>query len=132
MKEQFELKIALPVSPEKVYSTWLSSEGHTAMTGSEAHCSDRVGDYFNAWEGYIEGRNLELLENQRILQSWRSSEFSEEDEDSLLEIELSAIPEGCELKLKHSNIPEGQTLYIQGWEEYYFQPMLQYFLSHIP
>ncbi|GAB5409367.1 MAG: hypothetical protein BalsKO_17320 [Balneolaceae bacterium] len=97
------------------------------MTGGEASCTDYVGGTFTAWDGYISGTNISLIENKEIKQSWRTTEFTDSDDDSELIIRLKNIDEGCELTLIHSNIPEGQSDYKKGWIEYYFNPMKEYF-----
>ena len=38
-----------------------------------------------AWDGYISGRNVELIPGERIVQTWRTSEFGVSDPDSNLE-----------------------------------------------
>ena len=127
MKESFTLTETFPVTPEVIYQAWLDSEGHTQMTGGEAECSAKIGAPFTAWDGYITGTNKSLSENTEIVQSWRTSEFKEEDEDSILTIRLKAVAAGCELTLIHTNLPKGQTQYLKGWEEHYFAPMQHYF-----
>lgn len=127
MRETFELKEIFGVPPSKIYHAWLDSELHTKMTGGDAECGNQVGDSFTAWDGYIFGTNIELVINQKIVQKWRTSEFSEEDEDSLLSITLNKTSEGTELVLSHSNIPKGQTQYEQGWLDHYFTPMKEFF-----
>lgn len=93
-----------------------------------AVCNRLEGHDFSAWDDYISGKNLKLKENSRIVQSWRSTEFNEKEEDSFLEIKLEETKEGTELTLLHSNIPEGQSEhYKNGWIEYYFEPMNAYF-----
>ena len=120
MKESFELKESFQVPPAKIYAAWLDSVGHTAMTGGEADCNAQVGGSFTAWDGYISGTNLELIPNQKIVQSWRSTQFAPEDEDSELTIQLEETAEGTLLTLIHQNIPEGQTQYKLGWINHYF------------
>ncbi len=97
------------------------------MTGGEATVSDEVGGTFEAWDGYIEGKNLELEPSKRILQSWRTAEFSNADEDSLLEILFAAEGTGTRLTIRHSNLPEQGMQYKQGWVDSYIIPMLEYF-----
>lgn len=127
MKEEFEIKTLLFASASEVYKAWLDSSKHSEMTGGEASCSNKVGASFSAWDGYITGKNIALLENEEIIQSWRTSEFNETDEDSELSIKFNETRDGCELIIFHSNIPEGQTQYEQGWREHYFEPMQAYF-----
>ncbi|MEO0896503.1 MAG: SRPBCC domain-containing protein [Bacteroidota bacterium] len=127
MKEQFEISYSFAVSPEKVFKAWLDSKAHTDMTGGLAECSDKEGNSFTAWDGYINGRNITLISGQKIIQSWRTVEFSEDDEDSLLVLTFEEEAGGCKLILHHSNIPSGQTTYKQGWVDNYFLPMETYF-----
>lgn len=124
---EFSLTTTFPVSPEKIYTSWLDGDLHKAMTGGDAEGKAEVGTVFTAWDGYISGENLELVPNRRIVQSWRTTEFDDDAEDSLLEIDLKVTDDGCELTIKHSNIPPGQPDYKQGWIDFYFEPMSKYF-----
>ncbi len=128
MKNKFTISTILPAEPEKVFRAWLSTEGHTSMTGSPAKVEPRVGGTFTAWDGYISGKTLELKPYTHIVQSWRTSEFSEKDPDSRLEIVLEAVKGGTKLTMTQTSIPEGQAdSYESGWDENYFQPMKVYF-----
>ena len=126
---EFTLKTKIDAPADKVYTTWLSSQGHTEMTGGAAIISDKIGDIFTAWDGYIEGKNIELEPNKRILQSWRTSQFEETEVDSQLEILLHEIDGQTELALIHTNLPESGEHYKKGWDNHYFQPMKAYFSS---
>lgn len=97
------------------------------MTGGEAQCSDIVGGRFSAWDGYISGTNESLTPNQEIVQRWRTIEFADTDPSSLLTIRLTPYALGCQLILIHTEIPENQPDYEQGWREHYFEPMASYF-----
>ena len=128
MENEFTVSTLLAAAPEKVFRAWLSSDGHTAMTGSPARVDPRVGGAFTAWDGYISGRTVALKPYTRILQDWRTTEFPEDSPDSQIEIILEPVEGGTKLTLTHRNIPEGQTeSYRSGWVESYFQPMKEYF-----
>lgn len=125
---EFELTESFSVPPSVIYHAWLDSDLHMKMTGGEASCSNQIGSSFSAWDGYILGKNLELIENEKIVQSWRTSEFSSKDEDSIITIYIRKTPNGTELTLHHKNIPKGQmTQYKKGWVEHYFTPMKEFF-----
>jgi hypothetical protein len=90
--------------------------------------SDVVGADVSAWDGYISGRNLELIPGERIVQSWRTSEFADEHEDSAISIVLTEIGDGTLLTLEHSNVPDDHRSYEEGgWQSNYFEPMVAYF-----
>lgn len=124
---EFTIETTINTSAKNIYDTWLSSDGHSKMTGGEATASKNIGDDFTAWDGYITGKNIELEENERIVQSWRSSEFDEDDEDSQIEVILTENKGITVLTLHHSNLPEGEDHYKNGWDEHYFQPMKAFF-----
>ncbi len=128
MKNQFTISTFLPAPPEKVFRAWLSSEGHSGMTGSPARVEPRVGGAFTAWDGYITGRTSALKPYTRIVQAWRTTEFPVDCADSQIEIVLEAVEGGTKLTLTHTNIPDGQAeSYESGWDESYFQPMNEWF-----
>ncbi len=128
MPYSFTLTTTIPASPQEVYEAWLDSLAHSEMTGGEAVMSDEIGAEVSAWEGYISGRNLELVPGARIVQSWRTSEFGDEHEDSIVTITLEDMDGGTLLTLEHSNVPEEQRSYEEGgWRENYFEPMMAYF-----
>jgi len=130
MQNEFTLVETFAAKPAEIYRAWLSSDGHTAMTGSPAKVDGRIGGDFTAWDGYIWGSFLELEEHRRILQAWHTSEFPEGADDSGVEVLLEESNGGTKLTLIHTKIPEGQAeSYAKGWEDFYFKPMREYFSS---
>jgi activator of HSP90 ATPase len=128
MKNKFTLTVTIHAKAETIYKAWLSTEGHSAITGSPAKVDGTVNGDFSAWDGYIWGMFLELEPNHRILQAWRTGEFPSEAEDSIVEILFNEEHGKTKLTLNHSNIPEGQADgYKTGWEDFYFKPMKEYF-----
>ncbi len=128
MSESITVRFTLPVSAREVYDAWLDGPRHSAMTGAKATASRAVGGEFTAWDGYIRGKNLLLIENKKIVQSWRSTEFPEDAADSVLSIRLTERHGITEVELEHADIPAGQSVqYQSGWIEYYANPMQKYF-----
>ena len=103
---EFTLTTTLKATAKQIYKSWLSTQRHTKMTGGAAFVSDKVGETFTAWEGYITGKNIELESYNRIVQSWRTSNFEDNEDDSQIEILLSENGEETTLTLKHTNVPE--------------------------
>ena len=127
---EFTLKTTLNAPAKDIYNAWISSEGHTKMTGGEATASNKIGGSFTAWDGYIQGKNLVLEEDKRIVQSWRTSQFEPHEEDSQIEVLLAEKGGSTELTLIHSKVPESGEHYIKGWDEHYFQPMKKHFAKN--
>lgn len=128
METEFTISEIFNVSAESLYKAWLSTEGHTLMTRSPAKVDGREGGDFTAWDGYIWGTFQELEENKKIAQSWRTSEFPEEADDSMVEILLREENGKTTITLTHTHIPAGQADdYRKGWDDFYFKPMKEYF-----
>ena len=128
MENKFTISDIIPAIPEQIYKAWLSTDGHTKMTGSPAEVESKVRGKFTAWDGYISGETLELKPYSRIIQAWRTTEFPEGSPDSRVETLLELVEGGTKITIIHSNIPDGQADdYKQGWEDFYFKPMKNYF-----
>ena len=128
MKNEFTLTAEFNTSADKIYKAYVSTQGHTLMTGSPAKVVGKTNGDFTAWDGYIWGTFLELEENKRITQAWRTREFPEEAPDSRVEILLEETNGKTKLTLVHTDIPAGQEDdYKKGWEDFYFKPMREFF-----
>ncbi len=130
MSYEFTLTALIPASPQDIYDAWLDSRGHSAMTGGKATQSRQAGDPVTAWDGYISGRNLELIPGRRIVQTWRTTQFTDAHADSVITVLLEPTAGGTRLTLVHNNVPDGQTSYEEaGWKTHYIEPMQKYFAT---
>jgi activator of HSP90 ATPase len=128
MADSFSVSRVLPATPQQIYEAWLDADDHSEMTGASATCDPKVGGAFTAWEGYIEGTNVALEPFSRIVQRWRTVEFSDDAPDSLLEIVLEPSNGGTIVTINHREIPQGQgDSYKVGWTDHYFVPMDAHF-----
>lgn len=126
--ESITLIVELPVPADELFRAWLDSAAHSQFTGALAEIDPTVGGSFSAWDGYISGKTLEIEHSRRILQRWRTTEFNQDDPDSILELLFEPFGMGTRLTLVHTKIPDGQSeMYREGWEEYYYSPMQEYY-----
>ena len=124
---KFEIEDTIGASPEEIYAAWTDAEGHAAMTGSPSTGSYEVGGTATAWGGYITSVTEVLEENKRIVQRWRTAQFTEDEGDSRVEITLSPVEGGTLVHIVHSDLPEHGMQYHQGWVDHYFEPMKAHF-----
>lgn len=125
---EFTLQTTIHAPAKAIFEAWLNSNGHSEMTGGEANISDQIGEAFTAWDGYIMGKNILIEPNGKIIQSWRTTEFQDDQDDSQIELQFEEIrPNITQLTLIHTNVPEDGEHYIKGWEDHYFSPMKDYF-----
>lgn len=127
MKFQVQQTFKVPI--DKLFKAWLNSEEHSSMTGGEAVADDIEGNSFSAWDGYIFGKNIEIVPSKYIKQSWRTTEFRENEQDSIVMVEFLDEDGLGTIIITHSNLPEHGMQYMQGWKDHYFTPMLKYFDS---
>jgi uncharacterized protein YndB with AHSA1/START domain len=126
--DELTMSVVLKAPVEIVYFAWINSEEHTLFTGAEAEIEPVIGGKFAAWDGYISGETVKLDPPKRIVQQWRTTEFPDDAPDSMLEVLFEPVAEGTKLTLVHTDIPDGQCeSYRQGWEEFYFKPMQEYY-----
>lgn len=130
MPYDFEVSGTVPATCEDVYTAWLSSELHSAMTGGVAVIDPQVGGSFTAWDDYITGTTLELEPFHRIVQSWRTTQFTDTDEDSQIEVTFTPDGDGTLVTIRHRNVPSGHRGYEDGgWKQSYLDPMTDHFSS---
>lgn len=126
----FTVSATIPASPKAIYDAWLDGKQHGLMNGGgKATGSTKVGGKFTAWDGYINGRNLELVPGKRIVQSWRTTQFTDKDSNSQIAVTLAKVAGGTKVTLRHSNVPDGHDGYKSGWKTHYFEPMKAYFVK---
>ena len=63
--------IIFKASPNQVYEALMDSKKHAKFTGDKAEISREVGGKISAYGGFIEGENLELVQDKKITQKWR-------------------------------------------------------------
>lgn len=123
--------VTLPASPKAVYAAWMSSKEHGSWTETEAHISQKVGGKFTVFDGWAEGKNVELQSGKRIVQSWRADDWPEEH-FSTITVELLRAPKGTKLLFRQIGVPTGKAKSIaQGWKDYYWIPMKKYFSTKL-
>ena len=90
---------------------------HPAQIGTEQ------GAAFSLFGGYITGRQIELLENQRIVQAWRVGSWGP-GVYSIARFELTAQASGTKLIFDHTGFPAGTAEHLaSGWHANYWRPL---------
>ncbi len=121
-------KVVIPATPNEVYEAFVDPKKHSKFTGSRATFDPEVGGEFTAWDGYISGKNLELKKGKRIVQEWLTTEWPKGFPSSRLELTLRKTEEGTEISMVHSGVPAEQVEDIlQGWNEFYWEPLKEFF-----
>ena len=127
MAESIHQEITLNASPEHVFTAYTDSTQHAGFTGRDAEINAESGASFSCHNGMIEGRNIEIVPNKRIVQAWRVANW-DEGAYSIVNIDLEGQDSGTKVTLTHVGFPEGQKVHLEGgWHENYWKPMANYF-----
>jgi activator of HSP90 ATPase len=113
--------------PERLFALYMDPKEHAAFTGGKVEISSTPGSRFSAFDGVLSGATLFTVPGRMIVQRWRSTQWREDDLDSILTMLFVRDGSGGAIELTHVNVPEhdhdGVT---QGWQKYYYEPLRAY------
>ena len=103
----------------------MDSKKHSKFTESKTKISREVGGNFSIFEGDINGKNVELIQDKKIIQTWRSEgENWPKGYYSTITLIFEPVDDGTLIKFTHTDIPEGAYESVkEGWDKYYWEPL---------
>ncbi len=111
--------------PEDVYLALTTASTIHLWSGEPAVMKEEAGFEFSLWDGSIEGRNLEFVKNEKIVQQWY---FGEQAGESIVTLLLHPHKKGTSVELRHTNIPDDDYEdIIEGWDEIYFAALIEFY-----
>lgn len=114
-------------TPAILYQLYMNAKKHSMVTGATAVITAREGSKYAAHGNYIKGRNLQLIKDKLIVQSWRASDWNKDDIDSTFIIDLEQRGRDTLLHVTHANLPDEHAGGIdKGWHDYYWKPWKQW------
>jgi len=120
----FEIAFAAPAA--RIYQVLLDAKQFSACTKLPAVMDSRPGGTFKLFDGQIEGRNIELVPDKRIVQAWRPAHWPA-GEYSVANFELTAHMTGTRLIFDHKGFPAAEHDSLSdGWKAHYWQPLHKY------
>ena len=88
-----------------------------------AEISREVGGTFALFGGYITGRHVELVPNERIVQAWRTDGWAP-GVYSIAKFELVEQGSGTKIIFDHTGFPQGEAeVLASGWKAHYWEPL---------
>ncbi len=117
---------------ETLYHIYMDAKKHSkAIGGGAVNISTKIGSSYSAWDGYITGKTLQLIKGKIIVQSWRSSDFKENDLDSTLILWFEKKGNDAIVNMAHANVPDHQYHAVkEGWGDFYWKPWRKYLMEH--
>jgi uncharacterized protein YndB with AHSA1/START domain len=126
-------EVKFSASPARIYELLTDETKFAAATGKPAKIGAEEGGSFSIFGGHIEGRHIELVPGQRIVQAWRGMDWAP-GVYSVVRFTLTPVVEGTKLDIDHDAYPAGKSPRYPSWQEhlatnwpvFYFEPMAKY------
>jgi activator of HSP90 ATPase len=121
----FKKTFKINAEPSDIYTALTNPGTIELWSGYPAEMSTEPGSEFSLWEGDITGRNLEFVQDKKVVQEWY---FGEQADKSIVTINISADGENSLVTVEHTNIPDDDFKDIsEGWREYYIGAIINLF-----
>ena len=122
------LEVTIPkAAPEQVYELLTNGAKFGGATGRPAKGGEAPGAYFTLFDGWLEGRQVELVPSTRISQAWRFTDW-EPGIYSMVRFTLTAEGDGTKMALFQDGVPENVHEHVRtNWTAFYFEPLIKHF-----
>lgn len=123
--KDFKKYYLIPASPEELYRALTTEITIRLWTGDQVTIDPVVGGEFSMWDGAIQGKFLELLPFEKIVQQWY---FGDEPDPSIVTLKLHEHKKGTSLEVRQTNIPDEAFEDISsGWDNPYIDSLLDFY-----
>ena len=117
-------------TPKELYSLYMNEKLHSQLTGAATKISKKIGSPFSAHGNYISGKNIHLVKDRLIVQTWRAIDWDKNETDSIFMISLEPKGKDVVLHAVHANLPDKAAAGIdKGWHDFYWNQWKQHLLS---
>jgi activator of HSP90 ATPase len=121
----FKKTFKINAEPSDVYSAVTNHFTIELWSGYPAQMTTVPGSEFSLWEGDITGKNLEFIQDKKVVQEWY---FGDQAEKSIVTITISSDRENSLVTVEQTNIPDKEFDGIaEGWREHYFDAIKNFF-----
>jgi activator of HSP90 ATPase len=119
----------IPASPAQVYEVLADAQALSALSGMDGASARSAGDEFTAFNGYVTGRQVELVPGERIVQVWRFPVWAP-GMYSIVRFSLTHEGGKTRLVIDQEGEPTEWHDHIQeNWPTFYLDPLNSHFSS---
>lgn len=118
-----------PVEPAAIYELLTNGAKFGAVTGQPGKGGGAAGAMFSLFNEWVEGRQIELVPNERVVQAWRFRDWAE-GVYSIVRFTLQPEGTGTRLVVDHEAYPEAMHEHLStNWAPFYFEPFARHFAA---
>jgi activator of HSP90 ATPase len=123
VKTIFQKVVFKNTSVKTLYNIYMDGRMHSEAIGAPVKISNKIGDTFFSHGKYITGKNLQLIKDKLIVQSWRGADWAKDEIDSTFTLQFYQKGKDALLVMTHANVPDKHYSGIKsGWNDYYWKP----------
>jgi activator of HSP90 ATPase len=123
------LEATFPVAPERVYELLINGARFGEVTGKPGKGGGSAGAAFSLFGDWLEGRQVELVPSERVVQAWRFTSW-EPGVYSIVRFTLTREGAGTKLTVHHEGYPaEFHEHLSTNWRPFYFDPFAKHFAA---
>lgn len=121
-------EVLIKASPARIYATLTDSRlfakvSNIPIPGSTAVVTGTPGAAFSLFNGIIQGRNIECVPNERLVQAWREKDWPA-GVFTLVRFQLNAKGADTQIIFDQTGIQKGDAGHLApGWWSHYWDPM---------
>lgn len=125
--------ITFSAPAHEVFELLIDEKKHAELTDSKTLIDRRPGGSFSTYDGGITGKNLEVVQDRKIVQLWTiETEGWPAGHMSRATFAFEEKAGKTKLTLTHADIPAAAFKDIQdGWKQYYWTPMKALLKKHV-
>jgi uncharacterized protein YndB with AHSA1/START domain len=129
--ESIHQEVVFKAARKRVYEALTEEKKFAQVTdfiikGASSRISPEVGGWFSTFGGVIEGRHVELVPYERIVQAWREKDWPP-GLYSIVRFQLEERGTETKLVFDHTGFPEGASVHLApGWWSHYWEPLQKY------
>ncbi len=123
MARTIKQTVTFKAPPHIIFEMLMDSEKHAAFTGEEALISREIDGGFAEYSDFIEGINMEIEQDKKIVQKWRAKDWPE-GHYSTVTYDFVKEKNDTVLTMVQTNVPDDQYESItKGWATFYWNKM---------
>ena len=129
--KSFTISVSFPFSPEAVFAAFTNSRQIRAWSGQRGNVPSIIGGKMDLFDGWVKGIVLAYESGKRVSFTWKPSEWTKEEQASIVTCHFKPTKSGTKLTLKHSGFPNDgeRESHKKGWTEFVFDPLNMYLTS---
>lgn len=115
-----------PKQFDKIVKMSAAMQSMKSLGDKWTEISGEAGGAFSLFGGYVTGRQIELVPDERIVQAWRSGSWGP-GVFSIARFELKDEGLGTKIIFDHRGFPDGTAQHLaEGWHGNYWEPLAKF------